>query len=181
VVAVGLALRLAAQAPRPRPAARVVLGALLLRAAIRFVPTLGVLRTMATPPPADAPTLARATVRWDLLGEPRLRAIPDVVRALDGTEAVIGFPALGGFGFLTGRPSPLRHDYFFPGLPGPAESARVLARLAAARTARIVVLRDDVSFFPKAFQAHPDVDAAIATAFPVVERVGPYEVRRAAP
>jgi hypothetical protein len=181
VVAVGLALHLTERAQRPHRTAGMLLGALLVLAGVRFLPTVGVLRAAMSEPPADLPSLARATVRWDLLTEPRVRAIPAVVNALGDAEAVVGFPALGVFGFLTGKPSPLRHDYFFPGVPGPAETARVLAQLATARTARVVVLRDDVSFFSKAFRSHPDVEATIVTAFPVVERVGPYEVRRALP
>jgi len=181
VVAVGLALQVAERARRPHRAVCVLLGALLVVASVRFLPTIGVLRAAMTDAPAEAPSLARATVRWDLLAESRLRAIPAVVAALGDAETVVGFPALGAFSFLTGKPSPLRHDYFFPGIPGPAETARVLTELAAARTARVVVLRDDVSFFAKAFRAHADVEATIVTAFPVVEHIGPYEVRRRLP
>jgi hypothetical protein len=185
VVAIGLtvqaARRLGAgpEVQGGQRAARVALGMLLLVAAVRFLPTLGAVRAAMTPRPAGTPSLARASVRWDLLVEPRLQTIPEVTRTLDGADAVVGFPALGLFAFLTGKPSPLRHDYFFPGVPGPAESAAVLARLAAARTARVVLLREDVSFFARAFASHADVVAAVEHVFPVVQRVGPYEVRSA--
>ena len=48
--------------------------------------------------------------------QPALRAVPDVVAALGTAPQVVGFPALAVFNFLSGRPSPLRDDYFFPGL-----------------------------------------------------------------
>jgi hypothetical protein len=187
VLAVGLAVQGAARSrserrpPAGEGAERLVLATLLIVAVVRLLPTLGAARAAMTPPPAGAPSLERATIRWDLVTEPRLRAIPDVTAALDGADGVVGFPALGLFGFLTGKPSPLRHDYFFPGVPSAAESPRVLAGLAAARSARVVVLREDLSFFAQAFRSHADVVAAIESAFPRLERIGPYEVRSRVP
>lgn len=160
---------------------RLLLGGLLGLAVVRWLPNVAVVRAAMTPPPANAPRLARASVRWDLLSRPALRTIPDVVRALDDAPVVVGFPALGVFNFLTGKPSPLRHDYFFPGVPDEQEVPALLDRLLAQRTARVVVLRDDVAFFAEALRAHADVDVAIAAAFPTVERIGPYEIRSAGP
>ena len=65
-------------------------------------------------------------------------------------EPVFGFPAMAAVNFLTGRPNPVRHDYFFPGRPGRAEEARVVAELAAVRPAYVVTLNDRFGFFQEA-------------------------------
>jgi hypothetical protein len=148
-------------------------------AAVRWLPNVAVVRATLQPPPLATPHLARAAVRWDLASSPAVRAVPEVVAALAGAPQVIGFPALAVFNFLSGIPSPLRHDYFFPGLFSAADEQALAAAVGAARAARIVVLREPLAFFDQAFAAHAPIAAAIAREFPVVRRVGPYEVREA--
>lgn len=174
-VAMSAAARLAARAPRALAAALVVV------AAVRWLPNVAVLQAALGAPPADLPRLARATVRWDLATAPALRGVPAVVRALDGAPQAIGFPALAVFNFLSGVASPLHHDYFFPGLLTEGEQVALGATLAAWPRARVVVLREPVAFVPEALASHSVLDAAIARAFPAVRRIGPYELREAAP
>jgi hypothetical protein len=180
-VALGVAMRgLTTLLPRRPWTGQVLLGGLLVLAAARWVPNVAVLRAMDRPP-VGSPSLARARVRWDLLDAPALRAVPEVVRALEGAPEVVGFPALAAFNFLSGAPSPLRHDYFFPGVPPVPEDGAIAEQLGRARTARIVVLREPMAFFAEALVSHAGLDAAIRHDFPVVERVGPYEIRSIGP
>jgi hypothetical protein len=181
VVAIGVAIGAAAHVwPERRGAPVAVLVGLLVVAAVRWWPNVAVLRAVAgaQPPPA---TVARAAIHWELLESPALRAVPDVVATLAGAPRVIGFPALAAFNFLTGAPSPLSHDYFFPGVPPADEEARVLATLAGADEAQVVVLREPVAFVAEAIAAHPRLDAAIRESFPEITVIGPYEIRRRRP
>jgi hypothetical protein len=179
VVLVGVAMaaagRLAGTAPRALATALVVV------AAVRWLPNVPVLQAAFAAPPADLPRLERAQVRWDLATAPALQAVPAVVRALDGAPQVIGFPALAVFNFLSGVPSPLHHDYFFPGLLTDGEQAALGVALGGWPRARVVVLREPVAFVPAAIASHGVLDAAIARAYPAVSRIGPYELREAAP
>jgi hypothetical protein len=181
VVAVGVAMeglgRLGDSRSRAR---RLLLGALLALAAARWVPNVAVLRAALTPPPPATPVLARGAVRWDLAASPALRAVPDVVEALAGAPQVIGFPALAVFNFLSGIPSPLRHDYFFPGLLTDSEERAIAGAMGRVPGTRVVVLRDPLAFFPAAFAFHAPIAAAIERDYPRIRHVGPYEVREAA-
>jgi hypothetical protein len=179
IVAVGVAMPASARLTGEHSTAvSALLAALLVLAFGRWRPNVDVLRALGSPAPP--PALERAAVRWDLATEPALRRVPDVVAALDGAPQVVGFPALAVFNFLSGRPSPLRDDYFFPGLLTERETRAITSTLEAARTARVVVLREPLAFFPAAFTSHAAIDAAIARAFPVIVQVGPYEIREAA-
>jgi hypothetical protein len=180
VVAVGTATQALVRLGDARSRARsLLLGALVVLAAVRWVPNVAVLRAALTSPPA-APELARAAVRWDLAASPALRAVPDVVEALAGAPQAIGFPALAVFNFLSGVPNPLRHDYFFPGLLADPEERAIAEALGRMPDARVVVLHDPLAFFRAAFVSHARIAAAIERDFPRVREVGPYEVREAA-
>jgi hypothetical protein len=180
VVAVGTATQALARIGDSRSRARsLLLGALVVLAAVRWVPNVAVLRAAFTAPP-PGPQLARAAVRWDLAASPALRAVPEVVEALAGAPQAIGFPALAVFNFLSGVPNPLRHDYFFPGLLADPEERAIAEALTRLPDARVVVLRDPLAFFPAAFASHAPIAAAIERDFPRVREVGPYEVREAA-
>src|SRR6185436_10118000 len=96
----------------------VVLALVVLVSVGRLVPTVPVLASIAGGM-ARPPRIPRIDVRWDLLKEERL--LPDVIETVQGRERVAGFPALGMVNFALGRPSPWRHDYFYPGRPLPAE------------------------------------------------------------
>jgi hypothetical protein len=182
IVTVGTATRaVAAVGGNRRWPAQVLLGGLVVVAAVRWVPNAAVVTAALSAVPRDTLRLERANVRWDLVDPPALRAVPAVVEALAGASQVIGFPALAVFNFLTGVPSPLRDDYFFPGVPSPGEDLRIASALAESGAARVVVLREPLGFFPAALTAHAVVDDAIRRTFPVVKRIGPYEVREAAP
>ncbi|HWP66574.1 MAG TPA: hypothetical protein VNO26_11745, partial [Candidatus Limnocylindria bacterium] len=176
VVALGVTLQALGQAR----AARAVAIALLALAAVRALPNVAVARAALSSPPPGAPVIARAGVRWDLAASPALRAVPEVMAAVAGAPGLVGFPALGIFNFLAGIPSPLRHDYFFPGLLDVAEQETIGREIARVPGTRVVLLRDDVAFFEESFASHPALTAALEREFPVVRRVGPYEVREAA-
>ena len=143
---------------------RRVVGGIVLAVAIgRMLPTIPVVLELGRPAAPGAPRVERASLRWDLMGPAHLRALPDAVGAAAGAETLVGFPALAFFNFATGAPSPLRHDYFFPGVPDAEESADVLARLRAQPPALTVVLDAPIAFFPDAFAAHAAVAEAMGS------------------
>jgi hypothetical protein len=148
---------------------------------VRWLPNVAIVRAALSPAPPAAPLLDRAAIRWDLASSPALRTVPEVVDAVAGAPRLFGFPALAVFNFLSGIPSPLRHDYFFPGLLGDAEEQSIATELGSVPDTRVVVLHEALAFFPEAFASHAAIAAAIERDFPRVRHVGPYEVREAAP
>lgn len=156
-------------------------GAIAL-AALRSLPTAPVVGAVLRPVPPGAPTVAHASIRWDLVRGPALTRAPAVADALAGVRSLFGFPALAFFNFVTDAPSPVRHDYFFPGHPGPEEVRAMLARLEAAPPEAVVMLDAPIAFFPASFRAHPDVVAWLRSPAWVRTRIPPYTIgRRARP
>ncbi len=137
VVALGVVLQVLASAGSGgRRVAAVLVSALLVVAAVRWLPNVAVVRAALSPAPPAAPLLDRAAIRWDLASSPALRTVPEVVDAVAGAPRLVGFPALAIFNFLSGIPSPLRHDYSFPGLFTDPEEQAIAAELAACRCSR---------------------------------------------
>ncbi len=62
-------------------------------------------------------------------------------------DRMLAFPALGLLSFMTGRPSPVPHDYFFPGRPSHADEAEMLATLDSDRPKVLVTLNDRLGYF----------------------------------
>jgi hypothetical protein len=157
------------------PTARGVLAAGLAAAAmLRALPLVSVLATLATP---DAgPHLDRVDLRWDLLTPPALAAIPRVVEAVGDKRRVAGFPATGVVNFALGRPSPWRHDYFFPGRPDAGEEAALVATLAREPPDAVVVLASGDAFSAPAFAAHAPLVAAIERRCRETQTIGPYRI-----
>src|SRR5439155_828078 len=123
--------------PRPavlprRVATTLVLGLPLLAAALRFVPTVGLLARLAT---GRVEEVAIGPVRLVAAadGVAPLRALADVVEQVAGRTAaddrILTFPACGVVPFFAGRLPIGRHDYFYPGRPDRAEMAAVLDEL----------------------------------------------------
>jgi hypothetical protein len=155
----------------------VVAAAPLVLGVARAVPNVAPALALLTPPPESGTApLKRADLRWDLLAREELRDIPAVVAALSGARSLLGFPALGVLNFLTGIPAPIRHDYFFPGRPPPAELAALVETLDAAPPDRVVVLDAPVSFFAEAFAAHDALVRHLRGCFRVLQDVGPYRI-----
>jgi hypothetical protein len=175
-----LGLSLIGDAIAPRRAALVV--ASIVIAAVRSAPTLPVLAAVLAPAPADAPTLRRASIRWDLVAGAHLTRIPEVAVSLRGVRSLFGFPALGFFNFVTDAPSPVRHHYFFPGYPAAEEARAMLAALEATPPDAVVVLDAPVAFFPASFAAHPELVRWLRSPAWVTTSMPPYTVgRRAQP
>jgi hypothetical protein len=93
-------------------------------------------------------------------------------------EPVFGFPAMAAVNFLTGRPNPVRHDYFFPGRPAHSEEARVVAELAAVRPAYVVTLNDRFGFFQEAPTYYFLLRDYLQRAYVREMRAGRYDVLR---
>ena len=176
LVTVGLAMQVGRWAPVVPGLATVGLWVLVVA---RAVPTGAVVRDcLRLPRQTDRPPLARADLRWDLVTDETIRAVPDVVRALRGARTVVGFPALSGLGFLAAAESPLPHDYFFPGLLDDRERRAVLAVLASTPPDAVIILRDERAFTAAATHDYPTVLRAFEALCPFTERIGSFEVRR---
>jgi HEAT repeat protein len=80
--------------------------------------------------------------------------------------------------FLTGRPNPVRHDYFFPGRPAHSEEARVVAELDAVRPAYVVTLNDRFGFFQEAPTYYFLLRDYLRHAYVRELRAGRYDVLR---
>lgn len=93
-------------------------------------------------------------------------------------EPVFGFPAMAAVNFLSGRPNPVRHDYFFPGRPARAEEARVVAELAAVRPAYVVTLNDRFGFFQEAPTYYFLLRDYLRRSYVLDVRAGRYDVLR---
>jgi hypothetical protein len=151
------------------------LALLALVSLARLVPTVPVLASMAGGP-AGPPRIPRVDVRWDLLTENRLRLLPDVIETVQGRERVAGFPALGMVNFALGRPSPWRHDYFYPGRPLPDEERALAAAVERDPPDAVVVLDDPGPTFEPAFHTHRVLLDAIERRCREERRIGPYRI-----
>jgi hypothetical protein len=154
---------------------RIVLALVVLASVGRLVPTVPVLASMSGGPPGP-PRIPRIDVRWDLLTEERLRLLPDVIEAVRGRERVAGFPALGMVSFALGRPSPWRHDYFYPGRPLPDEERALAEAVERDPPDAVVVLDDPGATFEPAFHAHRVLLDAIERRCRGERRIGPYRI-----
>jgi hypothetical protein len=162
-----------------RVAPRLLTAGLWLLVLVRFLPTGSVVLACLRPPPAaDAPVLARADLRWDLVTDETIRAVPDVTRVLAGVRTMVGFPALSGLGFLASAVSPLPHDYFFPGLLDARERDALALLLASAPPDAVVILRGEHAFSAEAVRDYAEFVRDLEKAHPVSQRLGPFEVRR---
>jgi hypothetical protein len=156
-------------------AQRLVAAGLALVSIVRFAPTVPVLAALRTGAPASASS-PRLPIRFDLLSDERSRRVPDVVSALRGERSVAGFPALGIVNFALGTPSPWRHDYFFPGRPGPTEEAALAARVRAHPPDAVVVLDAETGPFADAWAAHAAMADVLRERFVERARIGPYRI-----
>jgi HEAT repeat protein len=117
-----------------------------------------------------------ASVGQDLTA---LARVVDFVSArTQADEPVFGFPAMAAVNFLSGRPNPVRHDYFFPGRPARAEEARVVAELAAVRPAYVVTLNDRFGFFQEAPTYYFLLRDYLRRSYVLDLRAGRYDVLR---
>jgi hypothetical protein len=154
---------------------RIGLALLALASLGRLVPTVPVLASMAGGPDG-APRVSRIDVRWDLMAEDRLRLLPDVIETVQGRERVAGFPALGMVNFAIGRPSPWRHDYFYPGRPLPAEERALADAVERDPPDAVVILDDPGATFEPSFHAHRVLLDAIERRCRDERRIGPYRI-----
>jgi HEAT repeat protein len=106
------------------------------------------------------------------------RVVEFVSARTQADEPVFGFPAMAAVNFLSGRPNPVRHDYFFPGRPARAEEARVVAELAAVRPAYVVTLNDRFGFFQEAPTYYFLLRDYLRRSYVLDFRAGRYDVLR---
>ncbi len=124
---------------------------------VRLVPNLPVFagvrlvdgqRTRVVPrtlPWDRAPVWVNAGAAGDLLD--LAAAAEHLTRSTTVREPVFYFPAMTLAAFLTDRPNPTRHDYYYPGRPDHGEEAEVIATLARTRPRFALVLRERLDFF----------------------------------
>jgi hypothetical protein len=154
---------------------RVALALVVVASVGRLLPSVPVLASMAGGP-ATPPRVPRVDVRWDLLTEERLRLLPEVIEAVQPDARVAGFPALGIVSFAIGRPSPWRHDYFYPGRPLPDEERALADAVERDPPDAIVILDDPGATFEPAFHAHRVLLDAIDRRCRPRRRIGPYRI-----
>jgi hypothetical protein len=168
------AVVIVATALGPRVAS-VLAASLAIVAVGRLVPSVSVIAAVSGSAPSPPP-VARVDLRWDLLHDEALRRFPDVVDAVRGYRRVAGFPALGLVNFALDRPSPWRHDYFFPGRPGPVEERELIASTQRDPPDAVVVLDAPDGPFATAAAAHAAIVEMLDRDFAEVRRIGPYRV-----
>jgi hypothetical protein len=156
-------------------AGRVTLVLLVVACLGRLVPTIPVLAGIAGES-SGAPRVPRLDIDWNVLTEDRLRRLPDVVDAVRNDPEVAGFPALGIVSFAIGRPSPWRHDYFFPGRPLPDEERALAETVERDPPDVIIVLDDPGATFEPAFHAHRMLLDAFERCCREERRIGPYRL-----
>ncbi len=154
---------------------RTVVVGLLLASFGRALPVVPVMRDLATGS-HEPSSVARLDLRWDLLGPEELRRLPDVIQAVQGRGSVVGFPALGIINFAIDAPSPLRHDYFFPGRPTAAEEDVIATELRAHPPSTVVLLDAPTGFVQDAFSAHAPFVLTLRDRFVVEREIGPYRI-----
>jgi hypothetical protein len=130
----------------------VLLGALRALAALEAVYRLEN-KTIVRRPSVELDN-RRAPV-WTNIGRAgSYREIEHVVEALDRisepSEPVLTFPALDFLSFFSGRCSPLRNSYFFPGFVGHDDEAIAVWTMRAHPPRFAVVLHDDWDYFEEA-------------------------------
>ena len=166
----------------PPVVVRMVPALLVVLALGRMLPAMPVLAGASVGAP-DPPRIPRLDLRWDQLRDERLTRLPEVVEAVTSMPRVAGFPALAAVNFALGKPSPWRHDYFFPGRPLPDEERALAAEALRDPPDAVVVLDAPGGAFDAAFAAHPVLVEALERGFVEQRRIGPYRVlvpRRAA-
>lgn len=106
-----------------------------------------------------------------------LERVADFVEAETGSQdTMLAFPALGLLSFMTGRPSPVPHDYFFPGRPSHADEAEMLATLDADRPAVLVTLNDRLGYFSSSPAYYFLLRDWVLENYRLVRRFGRYDV-----
>lgn len=91
-------------------------------------------------------------------------------------DALVAFPALGLLSFMTGRPSPVPHDYFFPGRPSHADEAEMLATLDADRPRVLVTLNDRLGYFASSPAYYFLLRDWVLDHYRLVRRFGRYDL-----
>jgi hypothetical protein len=109
-----------------------------------------------------------------------LRAFADTAEFLrrhtDAGEAVLAFPALTGLLFAADRPSPVAHDYWYPGRPDHVDEAAMLEALRDSPPRVIVCLNTDWNFFYGAPEYFRITREFVTSRYWLVQRRGRYDV-----
>jgi hypothetical protein len=91
-------------------------------------------------------------------------------------EPVLAFPALAGVLVAGGFRNPVRHDYWFPGLPDHAEERSLLAQLRHAPPRFVVTLNDHGNYFRDAPEYYAELRHFVTREYALVARFGRYDV-----
>ncbi len=91
-------------------------------------------------------------------------------------ESIVTFPALGIVSFLTGRETPVPHDYFFAGRPSHADEAEMVARIAEVAPPLVVTLNDRLGYFSAAPAYYFILRDFVLENYVLVRRFGRFDV-----
>jgi len=173
----------AAPAFAPRIGARLpyalLAAATLTVVGVKLTPALQALHLAGRPGAAGVAT-ATVTARVESRAADDLRAFGAaadfLVEHTRPGEPVLAFPALAGLLFAAQLTSPVPHDYWFPGRPGHAEEARMVAMLEAAPPRFIVTLNDGWTFFSGAPAYYSTARDFVVGHYHLAARFGRYDV-----
>ena len=96
--------------------------------------------------------------------------------ATDPEQPILAFPALGVIPFITGRSTPVPHDYFFAGRPDHADEAAMIEQIEEERPPLLVTLNDRLGYFSAAPAYYFLLRDYFATHYRRVRRFGRYDV-----
>lgn len=171
--------------PNLRRAAYLTLAApLLVLGLMRLGHYLGAVATFESGVPQRLETYKMDNRRapiWMTLGRAgEYRDIADVSRFIEKNtepdEEVFTFPSLDFLSFMSGRPNPTRHGYFYPGWPGRQVESEVVADLIKANPRFAVVLHGHPMFFTRAPAYFYQFDRLLETRYRPYARFGKYMV-----
>ncbi len=91
-------------------------------------------------------------------------------------ESVWAFPATSAVLFAADRPSPLHHDYWYPGRPDHVAEAEMLTGLRADPPRYLVTLNDGWTFFTGAPAYFEQARAFVTTHYRLAARFGRFDV-----